>query len=94
MATKSNASAASAPSAPAPSFEDAMQRLETIVEAMEAGDVPLADLLAKFEEGSKLLSLCEKRLQSAELRIDQLKRQKDGSSTTELFATSPRPDAE
>ncbi|MBC8011853.1 MAG: exodeoxyribonuclease VII small subunit [Burkholderiales bacterium] len=71
-----------------------MQRLEAIVEAMESGDVPLADLLAKFEEGSKLLALCEQRLQSAELRIEQLKRAKDGSPVLETFAPSPRPEAD
>ena len=47
MGSKSNAAAA----APEPSFEDAMHRLEAIVEAMEAGDVPLAELLAKYLAG-------------------------------------------
>jgi exodeoxyribonuclease VII small subunit len=60
------------------SFEDALDRLEGIVEAMESGDVPLAELLAKFEEGNKLLKLCEARLKDAELKIEQLKKQKDG----------------
>jgi exodeoxyribonuclease VII small subunit len=45
---------------------------------MESGDVPLAELLAKFEEGNKLLKLCEARLKDAELKIEQLKKQKDG----------------
>lgn len=60
------------------SFETALERLETIVESMESGDVPLAELLAKFEEGNKLLKLCEARLKDAELKIEQLKKQKDG----------------
>jgi exodeoxyribonuclease VII small subunit len=38
------------------SFETALTKLETIVESMESGDVPLADLLAKFEEGNTLLA--------------------------------------
>jgi exodeoxyribonuclease VII small subunit len=87
VATKSNASAAQAPA-----FEDAMQRLETIVEAMESGETPLAELLAKFEEGSKLLGICEQRLQAAELRIEQLKRAKDGSPLLETFASIARPE--
>jgi exodeoxyribonuclease VII small subunit len=62
------------------SFEAALERLETIVEAMESGDVPLAELLAKFEEGNKLLKLCEARLKDAELKIEQLKKQKDGAA--------------
>lgn len=60
------------------SFEAALAKLESIVESMESGDVPLADLLAKFEEGSKLLKVCESRLKDAELKIEQLKQTKDG----------------
>ena len=62
------------------SFETALERLETVVEAMESGDIPLAELLAKFEEGNKLLKLCEARLKDAELKIEQLKKQKDGAA--------------
>ena len=60
------------------SFETALSRLETIVESMESGEVPLADLLAKFEEGNKLLKHCEGRLKEAELKIEQLKKERDG----------------
>jgi exodeoxyribonuclease VII small subunit len=59
------------------SFEDALSRLEAIVESMESGDVPLAELLAKFEEGNKLLKVCETRLKDAELKIEVLKKQKE-----------------
>jgi len=62
------------------SFEEALTRLEGVVEAMESGDVPLAELLAKFEEGSKLLQQCETRLKEAELKIEQLKKQKEGAA--------------
>lgn len=58
-------------------FEAALSRLETVVESMESGEVPLADLLVKFEEGNRLLKVCEARLKEAELKIEQLKRQKD-----------------
>ncbi len=67
------------------SFEDALAKLEAIVEAMESGDVPLADLLAKFEEGTRLLKHCEGRLKEAELKIEQLKKQKDGTVSFEKF---------
>src|SRR5688572_22653308 len=70
---------------PKPSFEDALGQLETIVESMESGEVPLAELLAKFEEGTKLLKVCESRLKDAELKIEQLKKQKDGSIAFEKF---------
>ncbi len=97
MATKSNASAraasASATDAPAPSFEDAMHRLETIVEAMESGEIPLAELLARFEEGGRLLAQCEERLKAAELKIEQLKRRKDGTFALETFTQVEQPPA-
>jgi exodeoxyribonuclease VII small subunit len=60
------------------SFETALTKLETIVESMESGEVPLAELLAKFEEGNKLLRHCEGRLKEAELKIEQLKKERDG----------------
>ena len=60
------------------SFEAALGKLEAIVESMESGEVPLAELLAKFEEGTKLLKICESRLKDAELKIEQLKKTKDG----------------
>lgn len=68
-------------------FEAALEKLETIVESMESGEVPLADLLAKFEEGNRLLKICESRLNDAELKIEQLKKQKDGSIAFEKFET-------
>jgi exodeoxyribonuclease VII small subunit len=68
------------------SFEDALGQLETIVESMESGEVPLAELLAKFEQGTKLLKVCEARLKDAELKIEQLKKQKDGRVAFEPFA--------
>jgi exodeoxyribonuclease VII small subunit len=60
------------------SFEDALRKLESIVESMEVGEVPLADLLAKFEEGNRLLKHCETRLKDAELKIEQLRKERDG----------------
>ena len=58
------------------SFETALTKLEAIVESMETGEVPLADLLAKFEDGNKLLKQCEGRLKEAELKIEQLKKER------------------
>ena len=70
------------------SFESALTQLETIVESMESGDVPLAELLAKFEEGNKLLKVCEARLKDAELKIELLKKQKDGVAFTKFETSS------
>jgi exodeoxyribonuclease VII small subunit len=62
------------------SFEDALVRLEATIESMESGDVPLADLLVKFEEGNQLLKRCEARLKEAELKIEQLRKDREGVS--------------
>jgi len=70
------------------SFETALAQLENIVESMESGEIPLAELLAKFEEGNKLLKVCESRLKEAELKIEQLKKQKDGATFTTFDTTS------
>ena len=70
------------------SFEAALTKLEAIVDSMESGDVPLADLLAKYEEGTKLLKACESRLKEAELKIEKLKKAKDGSAAFEPFESS------
>lgn len=70
------------------SFEAALAKLETIVDSMESGEVPLADLLAKYEEGSKLLKTCEGRLKEAELKIEQLKKSRDGGVAFEPFESS------
>ena len=61
-------------------FEEALQRLETLVAAMEEGEIPLAELVAKFEEGDKLMKQCEKRLKEAELKIEKLKMKKNAPS--------------
>jgi len=61
------------------SFEAALTKLEAIVDSMEQGEVPLAELLARYEEGSKLLKVCEGRLKEAELKIEKLKKSKDGA---------------
>ena len=70
------------------SFEAALTKLETIVDSMEQGEVPLAELLAKYEDGTKLLAICEGRLKEAELKIEKLKGTKDGAATFEAFETT------
>jgi exodeoxyribonuclease VII small subunit len=54
------------------SFEDALERLESIIESMEDGETPLADLVEKFEEGATLLKSCQANLKQAELTIEKL----------------------
>jgi exodeoxyribonuclease VII small subunit len=70
------------------SFETALTKLEAIVDSMESGEVSLADLLAKYEEGTKLLKACESRLKEAELKIEKLKKAKDGGAAFEPFESN------
>jgi exodeoxyribonuclease VII small subunit len=63
------------------SFEDALRRLEQIVESLEQGSVPLDKALDLYEEGVKLSQECADRLRSAEQRIKKLTKAADGKFT-------------
>jgi exodeoxyribonuclease VII small subunit len=66
-------------------FEQALERLEKIVADMESADLPLDDVVAKFEEGTRLVRFCAQKLEEAEKKIEVLARKKDGTATTEAF---------
>jgi len=66
-------------------FEDALQRLEQIVDQLEAGDLPLEDSLKVFEEGVALARRCAKYLEEAEKRIELLTKDESGLLKIELF---------
>jgi exodeoxyribonuclease VII small subunit len=53
-------------------FEDALGRLETIVQTLERGELSLDESLKAFEEGVKLSKSCLKLLDDAERRVDIL----------------------
>jgi len=55
-------------------FENAMDRLEAIVEQMESGKLPLEDLIVRYEEGMNLVRICQQRLASAEQKIEIIAR--------------------
>ena len=59
-------------------FEDALKKLEGIVEAMESEDLPLEALLARYEEGTRLAKVCQEKLAEAELKIRQLEKNAAG----------------
>lgn len=54
------------------SFEEALSRLDKIVQKLEAGGLPLEEAVALFEEGMRLARICSERLDAAELKISQL----------------------
>ena len=60
-------------------FEEAVKRLEEIVQQMEQGNVSLEDSLKLFEEGSGLAALCTKQLDDAELKVVRLMKGPDGN---------------
>jgi exodeoxyribonuclease VII small subunit len=53
-------------------FEEALRQLEEIVTRLESGDLALEEAMALFEEGQRLTALCNARLESAALRVEQL----------------------
>ena len=61
------------------SFEDALKRLEAIVQQLESGDVPLDQSITLYSEGDKLRAQCQKRLADAQARIDKIILGNDGN---------------
>jgi exodeoxyribonuclease VII small subunit len=53
-------------------FEEALKNLEAIVEQMEGGELPLETMMARFEEGVRLVKTCQMRLEEAQIRISRL----------------------
>lgn len=61
------------------SFEQALERIDEIVRALEKGDAPLAESLVLFEEGASLIRVCEKYLNEAEQKVVKLRPSADGT---------------
>ncbi|MCI0745560.1 MAG: exodeoxyribonuclease VII small subunit [Verrucomicrobia subdivision 3 bacterium] len=74
MATNSKTPAAGDPMP----FEEALKKLEAIVNEMEDGELPLEGLLARFEEGTRLVKLCQTKLDEAEVKIQKLEKNASG----------------
>jgi exodeoxyribonuclease VII small subunit len=55
-------------------FEDALNRLESIIATLGDGDAGLEEILRLFEEGTELIQRCQTRLDQAEARIVELSR--------------------
>jgi exodeoxyribonuclease VII small subunit len=82
-----------ADSGPQPGFEDALKRLETIVEELESGELSLEDSIARYEEGVKLSRRLTQVLDEAEKRIERLVENEDGATATEPLESDSRPAA-
>jgi exodeoxyribonuclease VII small subunit len=68
-----------------PKFEDSLKQLETIVNQLEKGDLPLEESIKLFEEGIRLSSVCKEELDAAEGKVQVLLKQRDGSMKVEPF---------
>ena len=68
-------------------FEQAIQRLEKIVADMEGAELPLEDILKKYEEGTRLVRFCSQKLEEAEKKIEILTKKTDGTVALEPFET-------
>jgi len=66
-------------------FEEAMERLEEIVQELEGGDLPLGDSLKAFEEGMDLAKFCSRELEAAEKKVTLLVKESDGKLSEAPF---------
>ncbi|MCQ4022256.1 MULTISPECIES: exodeoxyribonuclease VII small subunit [unclassified Ruminococcus] len=55
------------------SYEEALKRIDEIVDCLERGEVPLDEALKLFEEGTALTGLCYERLENAKQKITEIK---------------------
>ena len=60
------------------SYEDAAEKLESILESIESDDLPLDKLVVHYEEGARLIKICGEKLQAAEKRMVQLEQSIEG----------------
>ncbi len=72
-------------------FEEASQRLETLVRKMEEGQMPLDDMIDAFEEGRVLVAYCNAKLTEVQHRVELIKAEEaDGTLLREHFPEPPQ----
>ena len=69
------------------SFEEALRALETAVEKLENGQLPLEESLGCFEDGVKNAARCQALLKDAEARVEVLMKDRNGSLSSQPFVT-------
>ena len=62
------------------SFEEAMKELETIIDKLDGGDVPLEESITIYERGAALQRHCEDKLRQAEMRVQKIVARADGTA--------------
>jgi exodeoxyribonuclease VII small subunit len=66
-------------------LEKSLEQLETLVDELESGDLPLETAMKKFEEGIKLTRQCQSALKDAEQRVEVLLKSAGGEEVLEEF---------
>lgn len=75
---------------PEHTFETAISRLESLVEDMESDRMPLEQLLVAYEEGTKLVKICQTKLTEAEKKIEIIQRKASGETALKEFSPSSK----
>ena len=81
------------PTEPAPehTFESALSRLESLVSEMEGDRMPLEELIVAYEEGTKLVKICQQKLSDAEKKIEIIQKRASGESELKEFEPGQKP---
>ena len=74
-------------------FESAIGRLESLVGDMEREDLPLERLIVNYEEGIKLVKVCQQKLSDAEKKIEIIQKQAGAEPTLKAFDPEAKPEA-
>jgi exodeoxyribonuclease VII small subunit len=75
-------------------FEDAVKRLQAIVEKLERGDLPLEQAMESFAEGMQLVHLCHQKLEEAEKKVQILMKDQQGGWAAAPFEPVSRENTE
>jgi exodeoxyribonuclease VII small subunit len=68
---------------PEPTFEDAVERIENLIDDIETGEIGLDQSLKAFEEGMALIRKCRARIERAEQRVTQLLEEEESAEELE-----------
>jgi exodeoxyribonuclease VII small subunit len=71
-----------------PRFEEALNKLEAIVEDLENGDLNLDEAIKKYEEGMNLSKFCYKKLQEIQKKIEVLVKDSTGKLSAKDFGAT------
>jgi exodeoxyribonuclease VII small subunit len=69
-------------------FEDALKKLQVIVERLERGDLPLEEAMESFTEGVRLVQFCHQKLEEAEKKVQMLLKDQEGGWSAVPFEPS------